>query len=70
MTGVDTVDGVVNVAIANSDHRSFDEFQHDWSLVQVGDAPIRGFLADVLGLRPYTMIRWIPESEAPDGICP
>jgi len=60
------------VRVANSSDREWSNFRQDWSLSRVGDPPglQRGALSLAFGLRPYTMIRWIPQGEAIGGHCP
>jgi hypothetical protein len=58
------------VRLANALDRSVDDFVRDWSLARVGDAFKRRMLASMFGLRPYTMIRWIPTELANGDSCP
>jgi hypothetical protein len=58
------------VRLANSVDRTVDDFVRDWSLSRVGDPFERQLLASLFGLRPFTMIRWIPAELANGESCP
>jgi hypothetical protein len=60
----------LQVRVANSDNRDWGTFVADWSLTKVADSTTRGILSNLFGLNPYTMIRWVPSSQAPNGVCP
>jgi hypothetical protein len=69
-TGLTFSGGELSVRVANSLDRRWSVFVDDWSLSRVGDGTRRQLLRDLFNLRPFTMVRWIPEGLATSGRCP
>jgi hypothetical protein len=69
-TGIRSSGGNLRIRVDNTTETTWSNFQTRWSLTPVGDGAKQGLLSNLFGLKPYTMLRWIPAGEASGTRCP